>query len=490
MKRLLFSFAVVALSIVTFSSCFKKNYDSPPNLGSTGNSIPTNLTLLQLSQLASAAGTAGRIMGDSTVYGVVIGDDRSGNLYKQIVIQDSTGGMTVLIDQNNLYASYPIGMKIYIKLKGLCIGTYAGLPELGYTQTLTGIAKIPSSLTSGYIVQGSTGNTVTPKHFQLSQISNNVSALFNTLITIDSVEFTTAFAGGKWAQPVTTSSTTQLNLEDCSGKTIVLYNSGYASFQPYLTPTGKGSATVIYSVYNSTPQILMRDTTDFKMKGARCNGSVITTATLITIDSLKKLFYANSANHSDPYTLTSSYKISGIVTMTQSQGALSAGNIVIEDGSFKGIDLYFGSAVSFAVGDSISIDITGGGVSRYKPLTGSLEVKLSSSAASKAVTLGTGISQPPLVMTTAAIAANYASSDLEYVLVKILNPTFTGGTTYGAARNIVDASSTTGIPFYTYSGAPFASQTIPTAPKSVTGILISFSSNPELELRDPAIDVQ
>jgi len=79
--------------------------------------------------------------------GIVTADDRSGNFYKQIVIQDSTAGLTVLIDNNSLFNEYPVGRKIYIKLKGLYMSKYAATPQLGYLPDATGsISNIPGSL--------------------------------------------------------------------------------------------------------------------------------------------------------------------------------------------------------------------------------------------------------------------------------------------------------------------------------------------------------
>ena len=57
-------------------------------------------------------------------------DDRSGNYYKSIVIQDSTGGIELKFNDGFLYNQYPIGRTLYIKCKDLILTDYNGLTQL------------------------------------------------------------------------------------------------------------------------------------------------------------------------------------------------------------------------------------------------------------------------------------------------------------------------------------------------------------------------
>ena len=54
-------------------------------------------------------------MGDSTIAGIVVANDLSGNLYDEIVVEDTTGGLTVTIKDNGLYLLYRVGDKVYIE---------------------------------------------------------------------------------------------------------------------------------------------------------------------------------------------------------------------------------------------------------------------------------------------------------------------------------------------------------------------------------------
>ncbi len=73
------------------------------------------------------------ITDDVIIGGIVCMDDKSGNYYKKIVIQDETGGIEIEIDQTNLYTDYPVGRKVYVRCKGLFLGNYFDIPQLGAT---------------------------------------------------------------------------------------------------------------------------------------------------------------------------------------------------------------------------------------------------------------------------------------------------------------------------------------------------------------------
>src|SRR5690606_17267454 len=65
----------------------------------------------------------------------VISSDETGNFYKSLVIQDSpenpTAGVAISTEATNLYTKFEPGRKIYLRVDGLYIGEYAGLPTIG-----------------------------------------------------------------------------------------------------------------------------------------------------------------------------------------------------------------------------------------------------------------------------------------------------------------------------------------------------------------------
>ncbi len=271
MKYLRFAFAFSLISF-SFSSCLRQAFDTPPDVSHLDPNIPCNVTLKQLSNIAFSMPATGagsyRKLGDSTIYGIVTADDRSGNFYKQIVIQDTTGGITVSIAQTNIYNDYPIGRKIYIHLKGLVIANYKGLPEIGQSGSINGgttaIAGIPSTLEATYITGASFPNTVTPQQVRLGDLVANPNKYLNKLVTIQNMEFDSSDVGITYAPSVYSGTiAASLTVYDCNdtnytGASMIMYNSAYATFQTAITPSGKGTMTGIFSMYNTAQLVWLQ----------------------------------------------------------------------------------------------------------------------------------------------------------------------------------------------------------------------------------------
>lgn len=278
MKFLRLSVVVLAASVL-LNSCIKSSYDAPP---STADSDPhltvsTSIQTLVNEALGYTSTAQTRVLGDTTLVGVVVADDKSGNFYKQIIIEDSNAGIIIGLDKTYLYSDYPVGRKVYVKTKGLYLVNYNGSPELAYSVTTAGstttVAGIPSSLISNYLVKGSYPNTVTPIKLTVSDLYGNPSKYYNRLITLQNMQFTDDSKGRTYANSISSgSSATSLYVTDCPHVVakLTMYNSAYASFQPYITPSGNGDLTCICSNYKGTLQMLIRDTTDVNFTGPRC----------------------------------------------------------------------------------------------------------------------------------------------------------------------------------------------------------------------------
>jgi len=53
------------------------------------------------------------------------------NWYKSLVIQDSTGGIMLLLDGQNLFQDYPVGTLIRLRLKDLLLSDYRRIGTTG-----------------------------------------------------------------------------------------------------------------------------------------------------------------------------------------------------------------------------------------------------------------------------------------------------------------------------------------------------------------------
>ena len=91
-----------------------------------------NLTIAGLKQLyIDNGGKAVEITSHLCIGGQVISSDRSGNIYRDLYIQDETGAICVKVGKSSLYSDYQLGQWVYIDCCGLKIGSYNGMPQLG-----------------------------------------------------------------------------------------------------------------------------------------------------------------------------------------------------------------------------------------------------------------------------------------------------------------------------------------------------------------------
>src|SRR5215217_5456856 len=102
MKRLTSIVIAAIAGVLIFSGCIKKKYDPAIDLSHYDPQLKVTNTIAELKAMNGAYVSninydTTVITNDVVVAGVVVADDRSGNYFKQIVIQDSTGGMAISI---------------------------------------------------------------------------------------------------------------------------------------------------------------------------------------------------------------------------------------------------------------------------------------------------------------------------------------------------------------------------------------------------------
>jgi Family of unknown function (DUF5689) len=263
MKNLIKFFLPTLFLGLVFNACIKEAFDQPPTEGEDPGLTATT-TIAELKALHTL-GSMETIADDLIVKGTVVADDASGNLYQSFVIQDVTGGIMVKIETTNSYTLYPIGREVYIKCKGLVLGDYNNLIQLGGFITddgqLGNILRISDHLFGGKKV-----GAPAPK---LKKLSELVFDDVNTLVTVTGVQFVdTTFT---FADPVTRT-TYNRDLIDCDGVGLLVRTSGYANFAGVSLPNGGGNLTGVLGIFRSDLQFLVRDLNDVVMSGDRCAG--------------------------------------------------------------------------------------------------------------------------------------------------------------------------------------------------------------------------
>jgi hypothetical protein len=287
----LFQAAFILIIAVSLSSCVKKDFDSPPSTN-VDPEITANRTIAQLKTLANSFGDIVPITDDIIISGIINSDDRSGNIYKTIIFQDSTAGILINVDLNSFYSLFPKGRKIFVKCKGLYIAEVHGVVQLGVLDNSgnqSTLGRIPPSLIDTYIFRGVWGQTVTSKVVTMDSITDYNQRFENMLITINNIEFTLSDAGKPYADAVLQNSLARF-IADCNGDSIEVYTSGFATFASTLTPAGNGSITAVYLAYNTTPELIISDVEDVNMNGLRCGQDTSTSSAGDTLTALNQTF--------------------------------------------------------------------------------------------------------------------------------------------------------------------------------------------------------
>lgn len=466
--------ATFVASIVFISSCSKK-FDEPPIFEQPN--ITANKSIAALKAL-HVLGQVETITDDIIIEGVVNADDKSGNYYKQISIQDTSGGITLRLDGTNLYADFPVGRKVYIKLKGLFMGDYNSLIQIGGSINNSGaflnVNPIASNLFDTYIVKGSTGNVVTPKVVTIADLNNSLQSM---LIQIDNVEFLPSDTSKTYADAATSASL-NLSIKSCSASTsVIVRSSGFANFAGINAPNGNGSLKSIYTTFGTTKQLIIRDTSDVQFYGTRCGstGGGGGTGARITIAALRAMYTGADIK-------LGSYKIGGVVISDAANKNVSTGSVIIQEGN-AGMAVYFGGTINYSIGDSVIIDITDDSLINYR---GSLEVKTPFGAVAPTAT-ATGKVITPQVKTISQLNSSLGLAlgdpgNTEFTLVKIVGATATPAGTFSGNKTITDASGN--MTLYTATGASFSASTLPTVASDWTGFASSFNATRQFQIRN------
>ncbi|MCX6272959.1 MAG: DUF5689 domain-containing protein [Bacteroidetes bacterium] len=256
MKRVVFLlFSSLILSgLFILPGCVNKDFDTPPVIIPKVD-FPSNTTIAELKAMFS--GGLDSLTTDIVIQGIVVANDESGNFYKTLEIQDNTAGIEVKLNRTSLYTEFKVGQRVFIKCKGLFLGQYGGLVQLGAKYT-GAIGQIPDIFIDNYVFRDSLAGT--PPAPKVINIASPAVGDLCTLVKLDSVHFVEI--GKIFADPSSIASATNRTIIDDNGTTMVLRTSGYASFAGAVIPKGKGSLRGILSVYNGTWQFYIRDLND------------------------------------------------------------------------------------------------------------------------------------------------------------------------------------------------------------------------------------
>jgi hypothetical protein len=272
MKKIYFAvaFGMLATAMLT-SSCVKDDFADPVPSSDT-TSITRNTTI---DKLKGMYGFPFKAVPDSVIIeGVVISSDKAGNFYKSIYIQDEKGGIEIKLGKTTIYNDYKLGQRVVVVCKGLFIGDYGGMKQLGSTYSPGGITQI-GGLETDYIISQhifKKGKMLVPPTPEPITVLSD--AVVGKLVKIEKVQFLSYQLDGSALTYADSKAqlTRNRDIVKVGSKTtpwLALRTSGYAAFAGDPIPSGSGSIVGVLSVFNGDYQLFIRDTKDVMLVDPR-----------------------------------------------------------------------------------------------------------------------------------------------------------------------------------------------------------------------------
>lgn len=293
MKKI--KFIALAFLALTLGSCMGDGYADPDLTDKVpaapyGNNSLRKKNVISIADLKtqfasvvnSSTDAYKLIEKDMMIKAVVTGNDVSGNIYNQVSVQDKSGAIIIAINGSGLSGYLPVGQEILINLKGLYIGNYRKLPQIGGVNTklsdgTLSMGKIERAVWNEHFKILNPGeadaSTVVPEEFDLTKLTDAAYMEANVckLMTLKKVKFASANGTNVWAPGDTNTSLELIDAETgkkISSSNLVVRNSGYSKFANEVVPQGvfdiTGILTRYYKKDKDTWQIVLRNTDDLK----------------------------------------------------------------------------------------------------------------------------------------------------------------------------------------------------------------------------------
>lgn len=263
---------ILLIALVIFlTSCFEQ--EIVPPLTFEGEA---NMKIAELQQLHTlGTGTPTSIDTNAIITGIVISTDEFGSAYRELYIQDETGGICLRFSNTAYFNQYRIGQRVFVIAKGLHLGNYVSGDRFGFYQlglfgnTTTGFQRISLVYESRHIFpDGIPGSRPNPTVItNTADINKGIGGDYHTLVRLEDCYFQAANGSTRYFEKSGTSTTISRVISFNNGTgTVEARISEYAAFANEILPTGPLNITGILTMFgdanSSTPQLIICDTKD------------------------------------------------------------------------------------------------------------------------------------------------------------------------------------------------------------------------------------
>ncbi len=264
--------ALAAVALLT--ACHDGPFDPPPP---ADNPLPATTTIADVRRLTD--GTSVTVTNDIAVCGIVTTSDRRYNFYRSLCIESDGAALEFLAGIDRLHVDYPVGCCVTVLLRGLTLGTYRGVlqvgakPDAGSYYPTTYLSS-PAAVAAHLVRWDENLQPVVPACLRIGDLT---LAQCGTLVRIDGLHFvpdaesepaeSAKFtAPADLAEPAATWAGTHCFC-DASGAEIYSYVRSNADFADTEIPSGEGALVGILQYEGSGDSgrflLKLRDENDF-----------------------------------------------------------------------------------------------------------------------------------------------------------------------------------------------------------------------------------
>lgn len=279
-KKYIHTLLAVAIAFAgssALSSC-SEDLEYPP-LGYPTSDLKANMTILELKEKYWQTNTDNYCTlvnqndegEDIVICGRVIGNDITGNIYQQLIIQDETAAVTISVTKSDIYKSFPLGEEVLVKMTGLYVGKYANLFQIGAAGTRNDGSPTTNRMDEKTFDTHVERNgapepdKIYTLDFSIAQIQSMKSSVADQqkyqsqLVQIKDVSFV---GGGVETWATQGSSGDNRYLQSTTGQQLLVRNSGKSNFCTDKLPAGTGTVVGVLQWFSNDWQFVFRTNDD------------------------------------------------------------------------------------------------------------------------------------------------------------------------------------------------------------------------------------
>jgi len=191
-----------------------------------------------------------RIVQDLTIRGRIVANDSDGEFYKELVVEDETGGIVVAIDGERLYRRYRLFDCVTIACQGLALGSEGGTLLLGTFPTGGYVVdRIPASDAQRYLCVTAESVRPTPATLRIDALAPRHISRY---VRFDGVRFVESGRTYCDFDAAGEPQTTDRTIADEAGRQLVVRTDRRCAYARKSLPDGTGSLCGIVEYFNGT----------------------------------------------------------------------------------------------------------------------------------------------------------------------------------------------------------------------------------------------